>query len=566
MIVSLVAWLVACSNDLNGKIEDPTLDTGSDAPLTDSDNDGSPDAADCDDADPDTYPGAEELCDGVDNDCDGRDDADTDRDGEPDCSDTCPVFARPGVSGTGTMSSPFNTLQQAIDLAGQTNCNEVRAFAGTYAENVDWHGYPVNAESVKGAEETIIDGGGVASTVTFGTGETSGARISGFTVTNGAGSGTDSESPSVTGGGITIRGASPRIENNVITGNTSDYGGGILVADGSPAISNTTVSDNAAARGAGIYAARDVMDLHDCTLEDNDASYAGGGLYLLSSDAVVEDTVIQRNTAAYGGPEEGSDGGGIAIVSGAPEIRGCDVLDNEAGDGGGIWTARSDALIYDNLVRGNRADDVPATGEYHKDGQGGGINVQNSGTGNGTRVVRNLILDNEASLIGGGVCVYEAGPSGSQATIVVNNTLVGNVVSGVSNAGTTHAWGAGIGRYMSAPAEIQNNLVVGSAVLGTAAGLYSFDGTEAGGTIRNLTYNLVWGYGNGFSPATLASSTGTLAVDPDFVDFRDDNDWTNDTFTLAAGSAAVNAGNPDAAFNDNNGSRNDLGHTGGPLY
>ncbi len=560
MIVSLVAWLLACSNDLAGKIDDPTLDTGSGAPTADSDGDGSPDSEDCDDTDPDVHPGAEELCDGVDTDCDGRGDADSDRDGEPDCSDTCPVYARPGVSGTGTLLSPFNTLQQAVDLAGQTGCNEVRAFAGTYAENVDWHGYPVNAESVKGAEETVIDGGGVASTVTFGTGETSGARIAGFTITNGAGSGTDSTSPSITGGGITVRGASPRIENNVITGNTSDYGGGVLVADGDPSISNCTVSDNDAARGAGIYAARDTMDLLDSTLQDNDASYAGGGVYLLSSDAVVEDVVIQRNTAAYGGPEEGSDGGGIAIVLGAPEIRSCDILDNEAGDGGGIWTARSDALIYENLVQGNRVDDVPMDGEYYKDGQGGGINVQNSGTGSGTRVVRNLILDNEATLIGGGICVYEAGPSGSQASVVANNTLVGNIVSGVRDASTTYAWGAGVGRYDEAPAEIQNNLVVGDALLGSAAGVYSFDGSEAAGTTRNLTYNLVWGYTTSFSPASLGTAAGNVSVDPEFVDAANDN------FTLGAGSPAVNAGNPSSGFNDSNGSRNDLGYTGGPLY
>lgn len=37
----------------------------------DEDHDGFGAAEDCDDQNPDAYPGAEEVCDGVDNDCDG---------------------------------------------------------------------------------------------------------------------------------------------------------------------------------------------------------------------------------------------------------------------------------------------------------------------------------------------------------------------------------------------------------------------------------------------------------------------------------------------------------------
>lgn len=53
---------------------DDTGDTGLPAP-PDADQDGSPDALDCDDADPSVYPGAPELCDDVLQDCDGTDPA-----------------------------------------------------------------------------------------------------------------------------------------------------------------------------------------------------------------------------------------------------------------------------------------------------------------------------------------------------------------------------------------------------------------------------------------------------------------------------------------------------------
>ena len=56
----------------------------------DADGDGSPDCADCNDADISIYAGAPEVCDGYDNNCDGalpNDELDTDLDGYPSCKD-----------------------------------------------------------------------------------------------------------------------------------------------------------------------------------------------------------------------------------------------------------------------------------------------------------------------------------------------------------------------------------------------------------------------------------------------------------------------------------------------
>ena len=68
-------------------------------PLTDETFDGDADGAslicdaDCDDADASRFPGNPEICDGVDNDCDGItvDEGDTDADGDLDCSDCEPT-------------------------------------------------------------------------------------------------------------------------------------------------------------------------------------------------------------------------------------------------------------------------------------------------------------------------------------------------------------------------------------------------------------------------------------------------------------------------------------------
>ena len=73
----------------------PKDDTGEPVSPPDADGDGWPDSEDCDDADPSIHPGASDVCDGLDNDCDGVTDpemptwyADTDGDGFGDPAST----------------------------------------------------------------------------------------------------------------------------------------------------------------------------------------------------------------------------------------------------------------------------------------------------------------------------------------------------------------------------------------------------------------------------------------------------------------------------------------------
>ena len=70
----VLALLVACTGEASAPIsrQGPAEDdTGGGPADADGDGDGAPASADCDDADPSIYPGATELCDGADQDCDG---------------------------------------------------------------------------------------------------------------------------------------------------------------------------------------------------------------------------------------------------------------------------------------------------------------------------------------------------------------------------------------------------------------------------------------------------------------------------------------------------------------
>ena len=271
------------------------------------------------------------------------------------------------------------TIQAGINAA--VNGDMVLVAPGTYKENINFNGKAITVKSSNGAKVTIINGGNIASVVTFSSGETLKSVLAGFTLQHG--------NPSFSGGGVNIQSASPTIRGNVIQNNTACEGGGINSTFGSPVIQGNTISFNSNSKT-------------NCLGNDGAGISIGG-----TSAAKVIGNVIANNSAV-------GDGGGIMLFdAGTPTLMNNIIVANTAkgsssSQGGGIWIVnQSDALIVQNLIYNNNAD------------QGGGIYFAVPSSGRGPILTNNTIAGNIASQ---GSAVFAAGYS--EQTVFFNNIML----------------------------------------------------------------------------------------------------------------------------------------------
>jgi len=348
------------------------------------------DSSDCDDGAASVHPGADEYCNSVDDDCDGTTDEDaidggwyyTDADGdgfgeagtlamacsgadnELDCNDSDALepivvdIATGSASGAGTMASPFDSIQTGIDASSEC----VVVYAGTYNENIDFGGNNVSVTSVDGAESTIIDGsGGSGAVVSFESGETSDATLSGFTLTGGAGhyeswsettgcssSGScTAEHESYCGGGVYVASSSPTLDSLIIESNTlpaysasypSDtvayfthsYGGGVCVVDGSPMLTGADLISNYADQGGGMYLDEtSVVTYTQGWIIMNTAS-DGAGFQIDAGSLTLSNAASAWNVAT-------DNGGGVLNIDGSLDATNVTWGEDDAMNGGGLY-------------------------------------------------------------------------------------------------------------------------------------------------------------------------------------------------------------------------------------
>jgi len=284
------------------------------------------------------------------------------------------LAAAPFLSAQNVINVPANqpTIQAAINAAN--NSDTVLVAPGTYYENINFMGKAITVTSSGGPSATTIDGGAKGSVVTFSSGETANAQLSGITITNGLQNGS-------WGAGIYISGASPAITGNVITGNHAAVGIGIYVGSGSPLIQNNTITANDQ-KGAG------------------SGGEGGGGILVSGSSTNPATPQIIGNTITNNSVAGGGNGGGISI----------DYF--------------SSPLVQGNLIQGNTA--------YNN---GGGISVQSY---NSPIVVQNVIVNNSVLgyYSGGGIWAsVNNSPEIFTNNTVAGNTTAFNFTSGIYVSG-----------------------------------------------------------------------------------------------------------------------------------
>jgi predicted outer membrane repeat protein len=539
-------------------------DTDCDGNTPADENDGDGDGwlvceGDCDDGNGATNPDAEEICDDQDNDCDDdvEDRADQDGDGFDICAGDCDDeegLARPGgVEVCDEVDNDCNGQEDDIDrdLDGHTVCSaagdcddeDPAAYPVVVAEGGDPYGLGTDLDPVDSIESALAILDTVCRTVVLEPGTY------------------DEVDVEWTSGEVSIVGRTGDPDEVTVVAETDQRA--FEVRNATLILRHVTLTGGNPTEylnqdGGAINVSDGELVLDNVVLSGNSTDTRGGAIAAQSSTVTLDDCVFDSNVAGSDGgaiyvetstlddddsryeDNSGSLGGALRVVSGALTLDGVEIRENTAEEGGGI--AISAAGTY--TIERSTIVLNQATGA------GGGIALRDVDSPSGL-LRNNRIQDNSADEGGGGVAVVGA----SAAIEIANDTFTGNTAGGEGAAVAVDVVGDATGVSLLANVMHANDgpsamYVVGGAFVRFNTGFFTNSGVHFAGEIVD---------GGG------APVDGTNVVrDPLLISFSDDGDPDNDDLGLQAGSPEIDSGPGDPSYNDLDGTQNDRGYTGGP--
>jgi hypothetical protein len=517
-------------------------------------------SGDCDDEDETIYPGAEELCDDLDTDCDGlnTDRLDEDRDGYSLCDGDCDDAEPARHPGNPEVCDGFdNDCTGDIDDIDEDGDGYSPCDNGGDCDDSDYFAYPVvvDLEAEIGGDGSWED--------PFDTLEAAFSGLDEVCRTVVLAEGSYILDRRWTAGAVTLVGSGLAPEDTTLTppkdGTVFSVSAGAHLTLRNVRVTGASASEDGAALradGADLTLERVLVDGNICTDCD------GGAIAVSSGNLVLDQCTLRSNVA-------GDDGGAIVVLYSTMIDIGSVYDDNKGARGGAIRAEASTVLMDGVLFDGNDASLEGGAlslvgGSEHLIERvtfwgntaaiyGGGISM--TGVNDSDSLLRNLVMiDNIAGTSGGGISV-----TGSQAAFqLMNSSLVGNK-SDEEGAALYMAASTADGTYIWSNIAYFND---------GDSGLFVASGSGA-----SVAYNIAFATTGG-SDSNYVVDGGeddgeNLAEDPGIPGFINNGDPSDDDVSISSGSPARNSGPQSGegpsgyTWMDVDTSRNDRGSTGG---
>jgi hypothetical protein len=311
-----------------------------------------------------------------------------------------------------------------------------------------------------------------------------------------------------------------------------------------------TITGGEAEQGAGVYIRQADPTLEDLVITANSCSEStceGVGLFVDEGDPSLTQVEISSNVSSASSTTYGA---GAAFYDSNATLQSVDILDNTAVDGNSVWGAglysSGGALVASNVwISGNEAEGSSIV-------TGSGMSMNSGDLSSFTNLV---VAGNRGTTTGGTVYAVGLWSYSSASVTLENASFVGNVADASSSAWGVAATAYSSGEIVGVNVDVSDNLDDGgNAKAGGWAAVY-------GGDVE-LSYSNVYGNDSDdfYDIDDPTGTDGNISKNPKYVDTSSSDPGSWD-LSLAASSALIDAG--DGSLVDSDGSTSDIGAYGG---